>query len=459
MGSNPSTEASNSAEQPAEQWTIWPSNEQLEVPKHEQTHTRPLPLPFTIDGSIGGSFCHGQYAGHGNSKVVYRLTNGLILKLCKNRDQEPRLFEQLLALGVYPKVHASGQCSTVSSAGQPAEMWQAWLSDYAKPLDQILKEFPAASKICIPGAIRAMVKAHAGGHILSDNALFNFGMLQGNVVIIDAGSRESSQMKKSEFNKKVMNQFWSKAQTLVQPADLEVYKQQWRDAGWDMRTALEFYENIWQELRSAEQSAPVLDSLEVPTVAMEEPNSTPYACPHVASALYSMDPETLDWLTATYLWGDTQRFGPSSDGWNRRQEDRKYTAAEKLELLISETHFRREGHCINPAEDILQEDALKVVLDAWKADYERWMRPETLETAWGQTWQQWHAFLRRAFRSHLFQFVGSYEMVVFFLVAPFNHDNLQIFRRASEEVAHEEPRAAERNRLLFERSKYYVRLR
>ena len=167
-----------SAEQPAEQWSIWPSSEQVEVPKHKQTHTRPLPLQFTIDGWIRGSSCHGQYTGHGNSKVVYRLTNGLILKLCKNRDQEPRLFEQLLALGVYPKVHASGQCSTVSSAGQPAEMWQAWLSDYAKPLDQILKEFPAASKICIPGAIRAMVKAHAGGHILSDNALFNFGMVE-----------------------------------------------------------------------------------------------------------------------------------------------------------------------------------------------------------------------------------------------------------------------------------------
>ena len=54
--SNTMTQASNSAEEPAEQWTIWPSNEQVEVPKHEQTHTRPLPLPFTIDGSIRGSW-------------------------------------------------------------------------------------------------------------------------------------------------------------------------------------------------------------------------------------------------------------------------------------------------------------------------------------------------------------------------------------------------------------------
>ena len=51
---------------------------------------------------------------------------------------------------------------------------------------------------------------------------------------------------------------------------------------------------LWQELRSAEKSAPVLNSLEVPTAALEE-------CPHVASVLHSLDPDTLDWLTATYL--------------------------------------------------------------------------------------------------------------------------------------------------------------
>ena len=202
--SSSATRPPNSAEQPADEWRIWPSSKQVEVPRHKQTHTRPLPLPCTIDGWINGSSCRGQYAGHGKSKIVYRLTNRLILKLCKERDQEPCLFEKLQALGVYPKVHASGQCSTLSSAGQSAEIWQVWLSDYAKPLDQILKESPAASNICIPGAIRAMLTAHSGRHILSDNALFNFGMLQGNVVTIDAGSCESSEMTKGEFNQKYL---------------------------------------------------------------------------------------------------------------------------------------------------------------------------------------------------------------------------------------------------------------
>ena len=104
-----------------------------------------------------------------------------------------------------------------------------------------------------------------------------------------------------------------------------------------MRTALATYENMWQKLRKAEQSGPVLNSLEVP-------NCIPSACPQVVSVLYSIDTETLDWLTETYLWGEVAHYGPSSDGWNRQQEDRMYTAAEKLEQLISETH----AHCEAP---------------------------------------------------------------------------------------------------------------
>ncbi len=104
-----------------------------------------------------------------------------------------------------------------------------------------------------------------------------------------------------------------------------------------------------------------------------------------------------------------------------------YTAAKKLEQLITETHARRVAHCENPAEHIFDEDELKVILDEWKEDYMQWIRPESLQETWTMTWQQWHVALRRHFRSHLFQFVGSYEMVVLFLVAPFNADNLKIF--------------------------------
>ena len=440
----------NSAEQPAEHWMIWASREQVEVPQHKLTHTRPLPLPFTIDGWImGESYRRRQYAGHGQSKVVYRLTDKLVLKLCEKRDQEPEVFQALQASGVYPKVQASCQCQLGDSAGQPVQTWHAWVIEYAAPLDQILKENPASSNICILGAVYAMVMAHSRGHILSDNALFNFGMVHDNVVIIDAGSRPmSSKMRKSEFNQKVMTKFWSKAQTVVQPAELQVHRNQWASAGRDMSTALQIYESTWQELRSAEQSFPVLNSLEVPEPTMTLPNCTSSTCPHVASVLDSLDAKTLDWLTKTYLWGEVPEYGRSSDGYTRHQQDKVCTAAEKLEQLISETHARRVAYCDNPAEEILEEHKLKVILDSWKNDYEQWMRPEKLDETWNMTRPQWHQHLRKAFRSYIFQFVGSYEMVIFFIVAPFNNDNLLVFRHF-----------AAQNRSILQRSKNYVRSR
>ena len=303
-----------------------------------------------------------------------------------------------------------------------------------------------------------MVTAHSREHILSDNALFNFGMVHDNVVIIDAGSRRKSpKISKGEFNRLVMRKFWSKAQTVVQPAELEVHRNQWTSAGWDMLTALQTYEKRWQELSNAEQSFPVLNSLEVPELTMKVPNCTSSACPHVASVLDSLDTETLDWLTETYLWGELPQYGRSSDGYTRQQQNRVFTAAEKLEQLISETHAQRVDHCDSPAEEILEEDKLKVILDSWKNDYEQWMRPETLDQTWNMTWQQWHQALRKAFRNHLFQIVGSYEMVVFFIVAPFNNDNLLVFRHFSDEVPSEEVADKKRKRCILERSKDYVR--
>ena len=67
-------------------------------------------------------------------------------------------------------------------------------------------------------------------------------------------------------------------------------------------------ENMWQKLRSAEQpapvlnslgvpNAPVLNSLEVQSTALEVPNPTPSTCPHVAAVLDSIPKETLDWQT------------------------------------------------------------------------------------------------------------------------------------------------------------------
>ena len=107
-----------------------------------------------------------------------------------------------------------------------SQTWHAWTVEQAKPLDQILKENQTASNVCIPGAVRAMLVAWSRNHILSDNALFNFGMVNDNVVIIDAGSVSGQpEQSRGRFNKKVMTPFWRKAgrvthQDLVQVREL-----------------------------------------------------------------------------------------------------------------------------------------------------------------------------------------------------------------------------------------------
>ena len=64
----------------------------------------------------------------------------------------------------------------------------------------------------------------------------------------------------------------------------------------------------------------------------------------------------------------------------------------------------------------------------WTGDYEQWMHPQTLRDSWAASQQEWHQKLRRAFRTFLLQLAGSYEMTVFFPVAPFSGRNLELFR-------------------------------
>ncbi len=174
------------------------------------------------------------------------------------------------------------------------------------------------------------------------------------------------------------------------------------------------------------------------SVSAEQPESqhpTPSACPHIVSMQHSIDNETLDWLTDTYLWGDTAQYGSCNDGRTRYQSHRVYTAAEKLEDLIVETQARREKHCRDPASDVVQEKDLQSMLEECKNAYWVWMRPESIERTWKMTRQRWHQFLRTAFRAHLFQFVGCYEMTVCGLIAPLNSGTLKIFRLAFEDAA------------------------
>ena len=101
-----------------------------------------------------------------------------------------------------------------------------------------------------------------------------------------------------------------------------------------------------------------------------------------------------------------------------------------------ETHARRVRHCRDPARHIVKDNDVKRMLKELKEEYRVWMRPEALQDAEGMSNQQWHQYLHKAFRAHLFHFVGCYEMTMCFLTAPLNGETLKIFQLAIEETSH-----------------------
>ena len=253
-----------------------------------------------------------------------------------------------------------------------------------------------------------------------------------------------------------MVKFWSNLKLLVHPTTLEKHRQQWSGAGCDMSTALKAYDDAW--LRITADSESMHETLEawIETEFLsfnasgeheaarvrndrfleEFFNAQTSACPHVVSLQPEIDEGTLVWLTSTYLWDRVAQYGYFDDGRRWCQSDRVYTAAEKFEELIMETHARRVRHCRDPARDILKDNDVKRMLKERKEEYRVWMRPEALRSTEAMSPQQWHQYLRTAFRAHLFHFVGCYEMTVCFLIAPLNSNTLKIFQLAAEETAH-----------------------
>ena len=430
--------SSNSAAQPAqllrlpEEWSLCPSHKQIDVPPEKRTHTRPLPLPTTIVVIIDGVQCRGQYAGHGQSKVVYLLDScgshkwcGKIFKVCRDDDQEPYLFKQMGESAVYPHIYAISTCMEYNSVEQPVLRWYAWVCEYAKPLDKCIGQDGVTDDVirrCIAGTIRVMLRAATQGHPLSDNGLYNFGMIQSNVVIIDAGSRIKCDMTKGDFNKTCMRKFWPKLNAFVQQSHFTSFQRTWQshDTIYD---ASEAFEALWNDLSNESSSA------ERSAHAFKECKTYP----HVFAVLNDIEATTLDWLVRTFLWDRVAYYGPAA-GDTLRKGNVKYTAVEKLENLITETQERRYLSCTH--DHVMTETELGNALNAWKECYSTWMHPESLAKAYEDRLPQnkWQQLLRKQFRSHLFDLCGSYELILFCLAAPFTIQNLNLFQQCIERL-------------------------
>ena len=112
---------------PKKKWIIRPSRLGPPSVPLERTHKRRVPLPFAIDFMVCGETHACLYIGHGQSKVVYRVTDQpLVLKLTETKDQEPYVCTQLSldcraaqpAVKICPTTYVVGLCEEQNRWGK-----------------------------------------------------------------------------------------------------------------------------------------------------------------------------------------------------------------------------------------------------------------------------------------------------------------------------------------------------
>jgi hypothetical protein len=151
---------------------------------------------------IGKDSYVAQYQGHGQTKIAYKLTSylggefhGCVLKvICPSKDDEE------VATMEHLNDSDSRICVTIHQKGfldvldvQVHLVFPAWICAYAIPLDVFLSAERAVKERCMLGVMICVLRAAESGCMISDVGFYNFGVLDGSVVIIDAGSRGVSE--------------------------------------------------------------------------------------------------------------------------------------------------------------------------------------------------------------------------------------------------------------------------
>ena len=414
---------------PEPMWTMKPSHHQPPASEFELTHNRPMPLPLAIDVVIGGETHPCRYCGHGQSKVVYTFTDEpKVLKLTKKQDHEPHVCQQLSldrsaaqpAVKICPTIYAMGRCQEQDRWGKPMAEWFAWLAEYAIPLDKYMQRSNADCKACLKIALYKQVIAAQRGLLFSDNNLFNFGVAEDTVVIIDLGSRclEEHAIPKLTMNHSAIRSWWMKL-----ALQCKQYEPDELRAIWQYSSNLD---QVAQQLCDT-RLRPLSNSVEQHVLAITQAPSV--------WALLEEDPDDNDaiiqWLLEQFLWGEkltclkllqTGETIPLEEG-------EEQPAHIRLEIVIKLTEQRRSKWIQNP-NDILPDETLKFLLDEWKADYKAWMN-QASQAQWHQTRpSERHEFERKRFRNFLFKMCGSHELVIFWLRVQASCTSLCIFQEA-----------------------------
>ncbi len=199
------------------QWNLRPLNvdsfRASELPPIQWTHSRKMPLPLYITIKANTSSCYeGYYAGHGLTKVAYRLCTTIktfgqahetILKMTPEYDQEPIVFRKL-PRNLCPEIYAHGECLVYKNAfsirAEQPEIWNAWTTQVAFPCDQALQTKTIDVQPLVWHIVYCICSCAAHGLLLDDNSLGNFGIIHAPIVVIDAGRKvqEESPIEKNK---------------------------------------------------------------------------------------------------------------------------------------------------------------------------------------------------------------------------------------------------------------------
>ena len=144
-------------------------------------------------------------------------------KVAESRAAQP-------ALKICPTIYTIGRCQEQDQGGKSIGEWFAWLAEYATPLDKYMQRRSVDRKACLKIALYKQVIAAQHGLLLSDNNLFNFGVVDNTVVIIDIGSRclQTHAISKGTMNTSAIQGWWHKLAWQCRPGEPEECRAIWQ---------------------------------------------------------------------------------------------------------------------------------------------------------------------------------------------------------------------------------------
>ena len=405
-------------------WTIAPSRQQPRESEIEKTHERRTPLPYALDFSYNGETFRCLYAGHGQSKVVYgfprdsSFSGHRVLKLTKDLDQEPAICDELKnrcrtaqpPIKLCPAIYDRACCLEVNSKGEQVGYWFAWLAESAIPLNKFMSSLDFVhQQTCLRVALYKQVVAAQCGLLLSDNNLFNLGVVDNTVVIIDCGSRylQARAIPKGRMNQAAMHKWWKKLSWQCgDEHDFTECREIWQHAGNTLDEVAEHMRNMRLYLPAVEAA---LSSVEQPAAAIIQ-------APAVWEMLeQNIDDEAMEWLKKKCYTGKLASLKLLQNGHVILLEhDQQQAPHIRVEILIWITQQKRRAW-INSPDDILSADDAQSLLATWKADHNSWMKQSSQQRWRTLAQRERHEFERKRFKAFLFQMCGSCHLVKFWL--------------------------------------------